>query len=253
LNYKRQYNKTKQLFESVTFDDRFDTLSLFLVIPSNMSSTSAKLDGIADEDLYAHLELSMNATKAEILKQYRRLVLVYHPDKAKDNPEAPAKFLKIQKAYELLQDDEARRAYDAVLRVRQMRQKKDSEMDSKKRKMKEDLEEREKFAKKQRREEEDARERLAKEMDRVKHENAEKLRRLNEERYERSRQQQQQQQPIEPKLLHIRQPTSLPKSSDLSSTKSTTAAKFGSVSKEEHQRLEEETLLMMMQATEQQQ
>jgi translocation protein SEC63 len=41
----------------------------------------------------------------KIKKAYRKLALLYHPDRNPDNPEASAKFIIISKAYECLTDE----------------------------------------------------------------------------------------------------------------------------------------------------
>ena len=45
-------------------------------------------------------------------KQYRKLVLKYHPDKNKEDPEARDKFQKLKEAYDILMDPEKRKIYD---------------------------------------------------------------------------------------------------------------------------------------------
>lgn len=64
------------------------------------------------EDFYKTLEISKNASEKEIKKSYRRLAMKYHPDRNKDNAEAEEKFKAIQKAYEVLSDEQKRAAYD---------------------------------------------------------------------------------------------------------------------------------------------
>jgi molecular chaperone DnaJ len=55
------------------------------------------------KDYYGILELRPNATKEEIDKAYRRLVLKYHPDKNLENKDLyESKFKEIQEAYEYL-------------------------------------------------------------------------------------------------------------------------------------------------------
>lgn len=63
---------------------------------------------------YDLLEVSPDATDAEIKKAYRRLAVKYHPDKNPGNAEAGEKFKEIAKAYEVLSDSEKRAMYDQV-------------------------------------------------------------------------------------------------------------------------------------------
>ena len=57
------------------------------------------------EDLYKILEIDHNATQEQIKKAYRKLSMVYHPDRNKNNPEATSKFQKIGSTYEILGDE----------------------------------------------------------------------------------------------------------------------------------------------------
>jgi curved DNA-binding protein len=63
------------------------------------------------KSLYETLELSENATQAEIKKAYRRLARKYHPDICK-KPECEEKFKEINAAYEVLSDEQKRKQYD---------------------------------------------------------------------------------------------------------------------------------------------
>lgn len=63
--------------------------------------------------LYDILELKPNATEKEIKSAYKKLVLLYHPDKNK-NPDAINKFHQIQSAYEMLMDDKIRSNYSKM-------------------------------------------------------------------------------------------------------------------------------------------
>ncbi len=65
------------------------------------------------ENYYKTLEVSETASIDEIRKSYRRLSMLYHPDKNKNNPESTAKFQKISEAYETLGDSDKKREYDA--------------------------------------------------------------------------------------------------------------------------------------------
>lgn len=62
-------------------------------------------------DYYEVLGVPRNASKEEIKKAYRRLVLQYHPDRNK-SPDAEERFKEISEAYAVLSDDEKRRVYD---------------------------------------------------------------------------------------------------------------------------------------------
>jgi len=64
------------------------------------------------KSLYDILEVPENATVDEIKKSYRKLSMVYHPDKNKNNPEATSKFQEISEAYETLGDSEKKNEYD---------------------------------------------------------------------------------------------------------------------------------------------
>ena len=62
------------------------------------------------KDYYKHLGLPRGAGEAEVKAAYRRLAVVYHPDKQGD----PIQFHAINEAYGVLGDPEKRRAYDAA-------------------------------------------------------------------------------------------------------------------------------------------
>lgn len=61
---------------------------------------------------YEVLSVSRNASTGEIKKSYRKLAVMYHPDKNPDDKEAEEKFKELGEAYEVLMDDQKRAAYD---------------------------------------------------------------------------------------------------------------------------------------------
>src|ERR1051326_2235545 len=54
------------------------------------------------KDYYDILQIPSYATLQEIKQAYRRLALVYHPDKSKNDPYALARYDEIREAYEVL-------------------------------------------------------------------------------------------------------------------------------------------------------
>lgn len=63
-------------------------------------------------DYYDLLEISRDASVAEIKKAYRKQAVKYHPDKNPGDPEAEKKFKEISEAYEVLSDENKRSIYD---------------------------------------------------------------------------------------------------------------------------------------------
>jgi len=63
-------------------------------------------------DYYEILQVSRDATGAEIKKAYRKLALRYHPDKNPGDQEAEERFKLINEAYGVLSDEEKRSIYD---------------------------------------------------------------------------------------------------------------------------------------------
>lgn len=101
---------------------------------------------IEDTDLYLLLDLQISASESEIKKAYRKKALQCHPDKNPDDPKAAETFHELSRALEILTDVAARAAYDKVLRAKAAAKLRNKELDSKRQKLKEDLERREREA-----------------------------------------------------------------------------------------------------------
>ena len=72
-------------------------------------------DEEAITDYYAVLGLHDAATPAEIKKAYRKLVVIWHPDKHPEDPEgAKAMFLEIQAAWDRLQATDEETTVQAI-------------------------------------------------------------------------------------------------------------------------------------------
>lgn len=63
------------------------------------------------KDYYAILELPVTATPAEMKKAYRKLVMIYHPDKHNNDPYTLTRFNEIKEAYEVLTNPSAKEQY----------------------------------------------------------------------------------------------------------------------------------------------
>jgi len=67
---------------------------------------------VTKRDYYEILEVSRQATDAEIKTAYRKMAMQHHPDKNPDNPEAESKFKEAAEAYDVLSNAEKRARYD---------------------------------------------------------------------------------------------------------------------------------------------
>ena len=98
------------------------------------------MDDITQLDLYDLFGVSETCSTQEISTAFRKQALKCHPDKYPNDSERTKRFLLIKKALELLTDKQARQAYDACRKQKELQQKRLSQMDDKRKKFKQDLE-----------------------------------------------------------------------------------------------------------------
>ena len=83
---------------------------------SNNSNNSRKRSSSHKrDDYYGILGVRKTASAKQIKTAYRKLALAWHPDKVKDpnkKEEAQQKFVEVQKAYDVLSDDDKREVFD---------------------------------------------------------------------------------------------------------------------------------------------
>src|SRR5690348_5834946 len=65
-------------------------------------------------DYYEVLGVSRDADDAAVKSAYRKLALMYHPDRNPNNPDAADKFKEASEAYAVLCDSEKRARYDRL-------------------------------------------------------------------------------------------------------------------------------------------
>lgn len=93
------------------------TLLISAVPPLTAWDADLELLDLVEEipqNFYQFLNVEQDATAVEIKKAYRRLSLLLHPDKNKDE-NAETQFRQLVAIYEVLKDDERRRKYDDIL------------------------------------------------------------------------------------------------------------------------------------------
>ena len=98
----------------------------------------------ATEDFYALLGVTtFDAEDSEIKRAYRKASLLVHPDKHPDDAEAADKFIRLGIARDILLDVKLKTEYDRQRQRKREKALQDELLDGKRRKMKEDLERRE--------------------------------------------------------------------------------------------------------------
>ncbi|XP_014022063.1 dnaJ homolog subfamily C member 17 isoform X1 [Salmo salar] len=108
--------------------------------------TGNKAKDLLQMDLYGLLGIDGTATAKEIKKAYRQKALTCHPDKNPDNPKAADLFHQLSQALEVLTDSAARAAYDKICAAKKQAEARNNKLDAKRKKIKLDLEARERQA-----------------------------------------------------------------------------------------------------------
>jgi molecular chaperone DnaJ len=92
----------------------FLTHFFFVILIGKILSLSLKKALIManKRDYYEVLGIAKTASEQDIKAAYRKLALKYHPDRNPGNKEAEEKFKEATEAYEVLSDQEKRKAYD---------------------------------------------------------------------------------------------------------------------------------------------
>ena len=67
---------------------------------------------MSKRDYYETLEVSRDASAAELKKAFKKKAMKFHPDRNPDDPQADAKFKEAAEAYEVLNDPQKKSAYD---------------------------------------------------------------------------------------------------------------------------------------------
>lgn len=113
-----------------------------------MASDDLKSHAASSHDFYALLDISPAAAENEIRRGYRRAALKCHPDKLKNaTPADIDKFHLLQIAYDVLSEPSVRQLYDNAREARERKKREHDMLQGVRRKMKEDLEARERGVK----------------------------------------------------------------------------------------------------------
>ncbi|CAL8272296.1 unnamed protein product [Merluccius merluccius] len=156
---------------------------------------SGKLKDLLQMDLYGLLGIEGTATPKEIKKAYRQKALTCHPDKNPDNPKAADLFHQLSQALEVLTDAAARAAYDKICAAKKQAEERNRKLDDKRKKIKFDLEARERRAEAQSQEEAKNTRSLEEEIARLREEGSRQLQeeqRLIREQIQREKEEKQQ-------------------------------------------------------------
>ena len=111
-DFSSKKNKDYEKYHSNWSDD-YEELGSKTAEDSEFRDSS---DGKSLPNYYEILGVKQNATSSEIKQRFRQLAKELHPDKTKDS-ETESKMAEINKAYEILSDEEKRSRYDKYLNI----------------------------------------------------------------------------------------------------------------------------------------
>eukprot|EP00929_Paragymnodinium_shiwhaense_P011933 TRINITY_DN11834_c0_g1_i1.p1 TRINITY_DN11834_c0_g1~~TRINITY_DN11834_c0_g1_i1.p1 ORF type:complete len:668 (+),score=215.43 TRINITY_DN11834_c0_g1_i1:170-2173(+) len=94
-----------------SYVSRGGLIAVWLILVFMVSKVGTEKE-IKAFDPFEILEVSTGASAPDIKKAYRRLSLIYHPDKNPDDPLAASRFIQITKAYSSLTDETAKANYE---------------------------------------------------------------------------------------------------------------------------------------------
>ncbi|PON52814.1 Terminal organelle assembly protein [Parasponia andersonii] len=106
-----------RVFRNYTSNDVYEKNWFLLGALNGKLGSARTIHGtasMASRDFYDVLGVNRNASASEIKKAYYGLAKKLHPDTNKDDPDAEKKFQEVQKAYEVLKDEDKRRQYDEI-------------------------------------------------------------------------------------------------------------------------------------------
>ncbi|CAF0707832.1 unnamed protein product, partial [Brachionus calyciflorus] len=85
---------------------------LFILLNNDYLKFVQTAGNVNNEELYKLLGVSKTATTKQIRVAFKKLALEKHPDKNTNDPNANELFIRINRAYEILKDEELRKKYD---------------------------------------------------------------------------------------------------------------------------------------------
>ncbi|XP_062045946.1 dnaJ homolog subfamily C member 17-like [Lepus europaeus] len=129
---------------------KIDTGVIFLYAKKRAGTTAVTKE-LLQMALYALLGIEEKAADKEVKKASRQKALSCHPDKNPNNPKAAELFHQLSQALEVLTDAAARAAYDKIRRAKKQAAERTQKLDEKRKKVKLDLEARERQLQEQQR------------------------------------------------------------------------------------------------------